>query len=245
MIQIVKLADKWAKWIVIIVFLSSITTLLITKEVTRAVTILVVFCPCALILATPTAIIAAIGNLTKYGVLVRNGESLEKLSKIDTVIFDKTGTLTYGKPEVIRIIPYKNISEKYLIKIITSLENNSEHPLAKSIVKYYKQINKEDLWSRKNFKMIIGKGVIGTILKNNEEVNVKIGNPEFIKLANINSINSFIKDNIESYISSGNIILYVCQNNEFIGSVILSDKVRKESKVLLKKYTIKTSKLFS
>ena len=102
--KIVKQADKWATLIVVSAFISSILTYLYTFEITRSVTILVVFCPCALVLATPTAIMAAIGNLTKYGILVKDGQSLEELAHVDELIFDKTGTLTYGTPEVIKII---------------------------------------------------------------------------------------------------------------------------------------------
>lgn len=98
--KIVRLADKWATWIVVIALLSAAITWAVTGEIIRAVTILVVFCPCALVLATPTAIMAAIGNLTKWGVLVREGDALERLAKVVRVAFDKTGTLTRGKPEV-------------------------------------------------------------------------------------------------------------------------------------------------
>lgn len=98
--KIVRLADKWATWIVVIALLSAAITWAVTGEIIRAVTILVVFCPCALVLATPTAIMAAIGNLTKWGVLVREGDALERLAKVARVAFDKTGTLTRGKPEV-------------------------------------------------------------------------------------------------------------------------------------------------
>lgn len=104
--KIVKAADRWATWIVVVAFICSIGTWIITHEILRAVTILVVFCPCALVLATPTAIMAAIGNLSKKGILVKDGETLEELAKVNSIILDKTGTLTYGEPEVNQIIPY-------------------------------------------------------------------------------------------------------------------------------------------
>jgi len=96
--KIVGIADRWATWIVIIALTSAAATWLITGEIIRAVTILVVFCPCALVLATPTAIMAGIGNATKYGILIREGDALERLSEVKRIAFDKTGTLTYGKP---------------------------------------------------------------------------------------------------------------------------------------------------
>ena len=96
--KIVGLADRWATWIVVIALSAAAITWLVTTEIIRAVTILVVFCPCALVLATPTAIMAAIGNATRHGFLVREGDALERLSRVKRVAFDKTGTLTYGAP---------------------------------------------------------------------------------------------------------------------------------------------------
>lgn len=99
--KIVGVADRWATWIVVFALLSAALTWLITGQIIRAVTILVVFCPCALVLATPTAIMAAIGNATKHGFLVREGDALERLAKVDKITFDKTGTLTYGVPNTL------------------------------------------------------------------------------------------------------------------------------------------------
>lgn len=101
--KIVGLADRWATWVVLSALLSAVGTWWVTGEILRAVTILVVFCPCALVLATPTAIMAAIGNATKHGFLVREGDALERLATVTKVTFDKTGTLTYGMPTVVAI----------------------------------------------------------------------------------------------------------------------------------------------
>ena len=130
--KIVRQADKWATIIVVIAFTTAILTYLFTFEIIRSVTILVVFCPCALVLATPTAIMAAIGNLTGHGILVKDGESLEELSHVDEFVFDKTGTLTYGKPEVVKVI---SDNPKEMMYLLASLESKSEHTLAKAIVK--------------------------------------------------------------------------------------------------------------
>ena len=138
--EIVKAADRWATWIVIIAFVSAIATWIVTGEIIRAVTILVVFCPCALVLATPTAIMASLGNLTNVGILVKEGLTVEKLAKVDEMIFDKTGTLTYGKPEVVDVIPYnEKLSAEDLIHLTASLESHSEHPLARAILNFYKE----------------------------------------------------------------------------------------------------------
>ena len=101
--KIVGMADRWATWIVVIALVSAIGTWFVTGEIIRSVTILVVFCPCSLVLATPTAIMAGIGNATKHGILVREGDALERLSKVTIIAFDKTGTLTYGKPDVVAV----------------------------------------------------------------------------------------------------------------------------------------------
>ncbi|RBQ23690.1 Copper-exporting P-type ATPase B [Candidatus Methanobinarius endosymbioticus] len=146
--KIVRLTDRWATWIVVIALTAAIATYFLTGEIIRSVTVLVVFCPCALVLATLTAIIAAIGNLTKYEILVKEGDALERLSQVKKVLFDKTGTLTYGKPKVLDIINYTDDSENdinnelsednSLIKTVASLENKSEHPLGKAVVTYYR-----------------------------------------------------------------------------------------------------------
>ena len=104
--KIVGIADRWATWIVIIALSAAALTWLFSGQIIRAVTILVVFCPCALVLATPTAIMAAIGNATKHGFLVREGDALERLSKVKTIAFDKTGTLTCGK---LTVTAFKNV----------------------------------------------------------------------------------------------------------------------------------------
>lgn len=100
--KIVGIADRWATWIVVIALSAAALTWLLTGQIIRAVTILVVFCPCALVLATPTAIMAAIGNATKHGFLMREGDALERLAGVKVIAFDKTGTLTYGTPEVVK-----------------------------------------------------------------------------------------------------------------------------------------------
>jgi len=113
-----RITDKWASWLVPVALLIAVIAWFITRDIVRSVTVLVAFCPCALVLATPTAIMAAIGQATKHGVIIKSGEALEKMGKVDTIAFDKTGTLTYGKLEVcdIGIIAnekIKNVLEQF------------------------------------------------------------------------------------------------------------------------------------
>lgn len=207
--KIVKAADRWATWIVVVAFICSIGTWIITHEILRAVTILVVFCPCALVLATPTAIMAAIGNLSKKGILVKDGETLEELAKVNSIILDKTGTLTYGEPEVNQIIPYdKKYTKNEIMHILASLENKSEHPLAKAIVKYYKIRKNPPLKEINDFEIISGKGVKG-----------KIGNNEIVagnkKLLNEN-YKKFEKTKVQHHLDAGATAIYLCMNNQLL-----------------------------
>ena len=135
--RIVGLADRWATWIVVIALSAAGITWIVTGEIIRAVTILVVFCPCALVLATPTAIMAAIGNATKHGFLVREGDALERLSSVTKITFDKTGTLTYGTPEVTAVKSVSDYTEEEIYFFAAAAEQMSEHPLGKAVVRCY------------------------------------------------------------------------------------------------------------
>lgn len=212
--KIVKAADKWATWIVAVAFVCSIGTWIVTHEILRSVTVLVVFCPCALVLATPTAIMAAIGNLSKKGILVKDGESLEELAKVNDLILDKTGTLTYGEPEVSEIISCNDkYSKKEIIHILASLENKSEHPLAKSIVKYYKNHENKALKEVNDFEIIPGTGVKG-----------KIRNDELIA-----GNRKILNKTYETELDDETTAVYLCKNNQLIGAVLLSDFLRKNA----------------
>ncbi|MBR5866518.1 MAG: cation-translocating P-type ATPase, partial [Spirochaetaceae bacterium] len=136
-----RIADKWASFLVPVALLVAVITYFVTKDITRAVTILVVFCPCALVLATPTAIMAGIGQASKYGVIIKSGDALEKMGKVDVIAFDKTGTITLGNLEVCDVLPVADISKSELIEITASAESKSEHPLGKAITAYAKNQN--------------------------------------------------------------------------------------------------------
>ena len=107
-----RIADKWASWLVPVALLIAVFAYLITGNIVRGVTVMVVFCPCALVLATPTAIMAAIGQATKHGIIIKSGEALEKMGNVDIIAFDKTGTLTFGKLEVTDVIPNGTLTVK-------------------------------------------------------------------------------------------------------------------------------------
>ena len=157
--KIVRLADRWATWIVVAALSSALAVWLVTGEAIRGVTILVVFCPCALVLATPTAIMAAAGNCTKYGVLVREGDALERLAAVKNVAFDKTGTLTYGKPAVAAVRSFApGATDAELLSLAASAELRSEHPLGKALVERGRAEG-ASLREPEEFSMLPGLGV--------------------------------------------------------------------------------------
>ena len=134
--KIVRMADRWATWVVVGALVAAAGVFFATGEILRAVTVLVVFCPCSLVLATPTAIMAAIGNATKHGFLVKEGDALERLASVSKVAFDKTGTLTKGEPRVVevRALPDTPFGSDALFSLVAAAELRSEHPLGKAIV---------------------------------------------------------------------------------------------------------------
>ena len=231
--EIVKAADRWATWIVIIAFVSAIATWIVTGEIIRAVTILVVFCPCALVLATPTAIMASLGNLTNVGILVKEGLTVEKLAKVDEMIFDKTGTLTYGKPEVVDVIPYnEKLSAEDLIHLTASLESQSEHPLARAILNFYKENYSRPIVHVSNFEMIIGKGVKANL--DNNETMLFAGNLEFMELNNLTVEKEFLASKVNSYLDEGATPIFVASNDEIMGVVVLADVLREDANEVIR-----------
>lgn len=158
--KIVRLADRWAAWIVVIALTAAALTWMISGEIIRAVTILVVFCPCALVLATPTAIMAAIGNATKHGFLVREGNALERLAAVKKITFDKTGTLTYGTPRVVLVhSALPSLSDNELYRLCAAAERYSEHPLGKAITRCSQQKAGEMPIEAEDSQMVPGRGV--------------------------------------------------------------------------------------
>ena len=219
-----RIADKAASWLVPVALLIAIVAGLITKDIVRAVTVLVVFCPCALVLATPTAIMAAIGQATKHGVIIKSGEALEKMGKVDTIAFDKTGTLTYGRLEVSDIISFGSVSENELLSLTASAEAKSEHPLGKAIVTCAKekalQIVESDV-----FQMTTGKGIYA-------EVNGKkllCGNEKYL-LDNGVSISKEVGQELERLRTQGKASILVAEGNICIGVIAMSDVLRPEAK---------------
>ncbi|MBO5966510.1 MAG: cation-translocating P-type ATPase, partial [Methanobrevibacter sp.] len=221
-----RIADKWATWLVPVALFIAIAAWLVTGNIERGVTVLVVFCPCALILATPTAIMAAIGQATKYGVLIKSGEALETLGGLNTLVFDKTGTLTYGNLAVSDIISLKDdLDEMDVLKIVASCEKLSEHPLAKAIVEKAKEAE-IDIEDPLDFKMYPGKGVS---CKNSFGY-VYAGNSKFLSE---NNLDVNVDSQLNQLKHEGKASIIIALNGEIIGLIGLSDVIREDSKDMI------------
>lgn len=224
-----RVVDKWAGWLVPAALIIAVAAYFITSDIIRAVTVLVVFCPCALALATPTSIMAAVGQAAKNGVLIKSGEALEKMGKVNCIAFDKTGTLTFGKLKISDIITTSSATENELLKLACSSEKRSEHPLGKAIVEHGKKQNVEFL-EMGDFKMIPGKGIAAKI-ENNE---IYCGNSRFLQEQGI-----ILDENIESILENlrkqGKVSILVGKNRECIGIIALSDTIRPTAKEMVVK----------
>ena len=224
--KIVGLADRWATWIVVIALSAAALTWLITAEIIRAVTILVVFCPCSLVLATPTAIMAAIGNATKHGFLVREGDALERLAKVTVVTFDKTGTLTYGTPEVTGVHSAGALSEDRLFALAAGAEQFSEHPLGRAVVRCWKDRRENNLPQAENFRMLPGRGVEALV----EGRQVLAGNRALLEEQGVPLGDS---GDAQGYLDQGAMVIYLAVDGTFAGFLALADTLRQDSAAMV------------
>ncbi len=220
-----RIADRVASWLVPVALLIAIFAYVFTGNIVTAVTVLVVFCPCALVLATPTAIMAAIGQATKHGVIIKSGEALEKMGKVDTIAFDKTGTLTYGRLDVSDILSFdKNLNEKSLLVMAASAEAKSEHPLGKAIVACAKEKGLP-LAESTAFKMTAGKGIYAEV----SGKKLLCGNEKFLTENSI-VIDNTIQEALERLRAQGKASILVANETQCIGVIALSDVLRPEAK---------------
>ncbi len=223
--KIVGLADRWTTWIVVIALTAAALTWIFSGEIIRAVTILVVFCPCALVLATPTAIMAAIGNATKHGFLVREGDALERLAAVKKITFDKTGTLTYGTPRVVLVhSALPSLSNHELYRLCAAAERYSEHPLGKAITHCCQQETGEALEEGENFQMVPGRGVSARV----DEKVILAGNAELLAEHHI-AIPEEAAKAADTQLSQGCTVTYTAVDGVFAGFLALSDTIREES----------------
>lgn len=220
-----RIADRAASWLVPVALLIAVLAYVFSGNIVTAVTVLVVFCPCALVLATPTAIMAAIGQATKHGVIIKSGEALEKMGKVDTIAFDKTGTLTYGRLDVSDIISFEeNISETELLALAASAEARSEHPLGKAIVAHA-AAKGVTLTEAEDFKMTAGKGILAEVSGRR----LICGNEKFLT-ENGASIGQKVQAALERLRTQGKASILVADGRKCIGVIALADVLRPEAK---------------
>ncbi len=223
--KIVGIADRWATWIVVIALTAAVLTWLISAEIIRAVTILVVFCPCALVLATPTAIMAAIGNATRHGFLVREGDALERLASVSKIAFDKTGTLTYGTPQVASV---RSLNPKYTQQNIyfyaACAEMRSEHPLGKAVVRCYQKEHGQNLVQIREFQMLPGRGVAAVV----QGHKIFAGNLELMRSEKIDMPEQVLKE-AETDLREGRTVIYLGMDGNLAGILALSDTLREDA----------------
>ena len=223
---IARIADKISGYFVpaifIIALISFILNFIITKDINQSilalVSVLVVACPCALGLATPLAMVVAIGNCSRKGILVKSSETLEAINKVDTIVFDKTGTLTTGKMSIA-----DGVYNEVTLKILKSLEKNSNHPLAKSIY-----TNEKDIFEVKDFEEVPGLGVKGII--NGKQYYA--GNYKYIEKMNVENK---LRDNETIFASKGESIVYLFDEKETILIIGLADTIKKDITNTIKK----------
>ncbi|MDR0356491.1 MAG: cation-translocating P-type ATPase [Deltaproteobacteria bacterium] len=226
---IVRIIDRWAAWIVGLALLTAIGTWLVTGEIIRAVTILVVFCPCALVLSTPTAIMAGLGNASRFGLLLTTGDALERLAKIDVVAFDKTGTLTYGRPEVTEASAFGSWSRQEILTLAATVEQRSEHPLGKAVVRYARQMGAQPA-DMAEFGLVPGRGV--KVLSGSRALYG--GNLALMDENGLRKPQEILAA-AESRQKEGQAIIFLGQEDSVVGFVALADALRPDARAVIER----------
>ena len=219
-----RIADRCASWLVPVALLIAIAAYFGTGNIVTAVTVLVVFCPCALVLATPTAVMAAIGQATKHGVIIKSGEALEKMGKVDTLAFDKTGTLTYGRLDVSDVLPFdRTVSRERLLSLAASAEAKSEHPLGKAITACARERGLP-LAEAAAFQMTAGRGIYAEV----ENQPIHCGSEQFLEENGI-PVPDEIHSALETLRLQGKASILTARERVCIGIIALADVLRLEA----------------
>ena len=233
-----RIADQWSVWLVPIAALIAIGAIVVNyfmgmdimTALNRGVTVLVVFCPCALALATPTSIMAAIGQATKHGVIIKSGEALETMGRADTIAFDKTGTLTYGRLEVSDIRSFKeNLDEKGLLMLAGAAESRSEHPLGKAVAAHAKAQGGQ-LPEVEDFRMEAGRGITAKV----RDLNILCGSQDFLERNSI-PVQGAAAVAADEFREEGKAVILVAVDGVCVGAIALSDVLRPEAPEMLEK----------
>lgn len=221
-----KTADEFAKYFLPLILFICAIVWITTNDIMRVMTILVIACPCALVLATPTAVVASVGNAAKRGVLIKGGVSIENCAKITTICFDKTGTITKGTPKVVHFINFNKVKDKEVLEVIAIVEKNSQHPIAKSLINFIEEEGSIELNSLPStkFEMLFGRGV--RVYDDNDVLEVSNRKA----LTDIETIDDEVKDYLNVQEGLGRTSLVIIKNGEVIGGVSVADTIRETVK---------------
>lgn len=228
--------DRFAKYytpaIMIIAFLVAVIPPLLVGDwqhwIYQGLAVLVVGCPCALVVSTPVAIVTAIGNAARQGVLIKGGVHLEQLGHIEAVAFDKTGTLTKGQPAVTDIVTTETWSEDYVLQLVSAVEKQSQHPLAKAILNSLHDKNLPELVPT-DFQSVTGKGAYATV----DNQIIYVGSMKWA--TTLTSVDKNIESQVKNLQEQGKTVVAAVSNNQLIGLIAIADQLRHESKDVLKK----------
>ena len=230
--KVVRVADRWATWIVVAALTAALITWLVTGEILRAVTILVVFCPCALVLATPTAIMAAIGNATKHNFLTREGDALERMARVTQVAFDKTGTLTYGAPQIVGVHAVgRGWTDEQLFEVAARAESRSEHPLGRAIVASWQKAHPNGALgavAAESFQLLLGRGVSAEV----DNRQVLVVNRAGLDERGV-TVPEAVTRTAEEAEADGCTVVYVAVDGELAGYLALADQLRAEAPAMI------------
>jgi Cd2+/Zn2+-exporting ATPase len=224
-----RMMDRFSRYFIPAIILIALATFFVTGEIIRAITILIVACPCALVLGTPTAVVAAIGNAARQGILIKGGAYLEQMGRLKTLLVDKTGTLTYGRPKVVEINAFDGMDEKEVLYWAAIAEKRSEHPLARAIMGKAEELGLS-IPHPQSFEDFRGKGV--KVQWNSKAIIV--GGSEMIKNEGV-EIPESAKQLLESKQSGGMTSLLITMDRRLLGIISIADTLRKGAKEVIDK----------
>jgi heavy metal translocating P-type ATPase len=223
-----RVANRYAQYLTPLAIAIAVVTYLLTRDLTRSITVLIVICPCSLVLATPTAVVAAVGNAARRGVLVKDGPAMENIGRVDVVAFDKTGTLTLGEPRVLEAISLNGMKHQDILTLAGAAERSSEHPLGKAIVAAAHEA-RLDLPVPQDFDALPGHGIRAVVAGRT----VVIGD-RMLAQAKI-AVPASVQTKVAELESQGNTVVPVAIDRVLEGLVVIADRVRAESQEAIDK----------
>jgi len=218
-----RVANRYAQYLTPLALAIAVLTYLLTRDIIRSITVLIVICPCSLVLATPTAVVAAIGNATRRGVLVKHGPAMEQIGKVDVVAFDKTGTLTLGEPRLQQTVGLNGMSPERVLALAASAERSSEHPLARAIVRAAEEAGLS-LTAPQGFESLPGYGVRAEVQGRTIVIGRRMLEREHIALP------EDVQARAEALARQGQTVVPVAVDAEIAGLLAIADRVRPESR---------------